>query len=118
MDGFDFSQVRHQLTVLGLRAKAGPDNTLTLVPQSDGAKRADLLTTWGIDNQGHLYCDLTQLVDGPGSFDLLAALATNTRCGPGDETHVASLIANLMQTKVVALAHAHPVLTPALALSA
>ena len=118
MQDFDFAQVRHQLHPLGFKAKAGADNTITLVPQIDGAKRADLLTTWGIDPQGHLYCDLTQFLDDNDSFDLLDALATNILCRPGDESHVASRIAAHMQAEIAALAQAHPVPDPALALTA
>jgi hypothetical protein len=116
--GFSFDQVRAQLRVRGLQARSGPDGTLTLVPRLAGTTRSDLLTTWGIDDHGHLYCDLTQSLDGPGSFDLLDAIATTTPCLPGNETHVAGLIAEQMQTTIARLARVHPVPSPAMALSA
>jgi hypothetical protein len=47
----------------------------------------------------------------------LAALATSTPCQSGNETHVASLIADLMRTKVADLARAHPARSPEFALS-
>ena len=108
MDLFDLEQVRHRLEARGLPAQAGPDGTLTLVPRLNGRAREDLLTTWGIDDHGHLYGELAQQEDDSGRFDFLVALATSTPCEKGDEAHVAGLIASLMHTKVQELARTHP----------
>lgn len=116
MVAFDFEQVRVHLQASGLEAFVGSDNTLSLVPLLDSISRSDLLATWGVDEQDHLYCDLLQSEPGSAHPDLLAGIATAAPCVPGAEAAVAQLIADLMQAKILELARLHP--APSFALSA
>ena len=107
MQAFDFSAVRRALALSGLHGRLSPDGRLSLVPDAEGRRRDDLRTVWGIDEHGNLTCDLTQVHGHQAGSDLLAALATNIPCAPGQETHVAGKIAQLMHSKVASLVQGH-----------